>query len=271
MRYYDPIYIPTPSYYYNYVPYYTYAPVVRIYNPAPPTQVIVKEVAVAPPTVIQEPAVEAVPLQVQLIGSALREGDEVRTSAVLELGKFHNLSSVAALVDVVINDVSPEVRAAAATSLGEIGDPAGYEALLRGAASEQEESAKSAAEAAMGQIKLKAGEESVYVSPKMPPMNTGDMELGQHLEALRFGDDQSRKEAADNLRGFPGTQSVAALIDTLMNDGRDNVRETSAKSLGELGDRLALPFLRAAQINDPDKSVREAASGAVEKIYVKII
>ncbi|MCP4711101.1 MAG: HEAT repeat domain-containing protein [Planctomycetes bacterium] len=274
VRYYDPYYIPTSSYYYNYAPYY--APIVRIYNPVvPPTQVIIKEVAVASPTqqvVMQEPVVdEGLPLQTQLIEGALRDGGEGRKAAVRGLGQFRNLHSVAVLVDVVINDVDAEVRAAAAMSLGEIGDPAGYEALLRSAASEHEESAKLAAEAAMAQIKLIAGEDSVYVSPKMPPMNTGDVELGQHLEALRFGDDPSRKEAADNLAGYPGTQSVAALIDTLMNDARDNVREASAESLGKLGDRIALPFLRATQINDPDKSVREEASDAVEKIYDKII
>ena len=273
IRYYDPIYYPTSNYYYNYAPYY--APIVRIYNPVvPPTQIIVKEVAVAAPAqqvVYQEPVVESVPLQTQLMGSALREDVDNRKTAVRGLGQFPNLHSVATLVDVVINDVDAEVRAAAAMSLGEIGDPAGYEALLRCAASEHEESTKLAAEAAMAQIKLTAGEDSVYVSPKMPPMNTGDVELGQHLEALRFGDDESRKEAAENLSAFGGTQSVAALIDTLLNDARDNVREASAESLGKLGDRIALPFLRAAQINDPDKSVREEASDAVKEIYDKII
>jgi len=56
-----------------------------------------------------------------------------------------------------------------------------------------------------------------------------------------------------------------------VNDAREEVREASARSLGVLGDWIALPFLRAAQINDPDKSVREAVSNAVKKIYDRII
>ncbi len=61
-------------------------------------------------------------------------------------------------------------------------------------------------------------------------------------------------------------QSVAALIDALINDPQPDVREQAAKSLGKIGDRMALPFLQAAQNGDNVDSVREMAEKALNKI-----
>ena len=163
------------------------------------------------------------------------------------------------------------LSAAAARSLAEIADPAAYEALLRSAAAEQEEDVRQAAQKAAERIKNLHGEEKLYVSPKMPPMNEGIVELGIYLEDLRYGTAELRRKAADKLQEYKGTQSVAALLDALVNDADEKVREEAAESLGDLGDRMALPFLKWSRYNDPDKTVRKKAEEAVEEIYHTIL
>jgi len=277
VRYYSgyPRYVPRTSLYYSNTYYYSpyYVPTIRIYNTMTPPPVVVNRVEVARPpaqVVVEEVPVD-VPLEVKLIDTALREGAEDRRAAARSLSQYPKISSVAVLVDVLINDADAAVRSAAAKSLGEIGDPAGYEALLRSAAFELDEEVRVAAEAAAATIKAQVEEEELYVSPKMPPMNTGDEKLGQYLEELRFGNAEIRKEAANKMEGYPGTQTVTALVDMLINDAADEVREEAAESLGALGDRMALPFLKWAQLNDPNESVREDAEKAIEKIYEKIL
>ena len=211
-------------------------------------------------------------MQVSMIDSMLRGGPEDRKAAASGLGQYANINSVAVLVDALINDVETEVRAAAAKSLGEIADAGGYEVLLRAIAFEHDEEVVAAATEAAEIIKAKVSEEELpVVSAEMPPMNTGEEILGQYLEELRFGEAGVRKSAADKLGNYPGTQSVTALVDTLINDAHIGAREEAAESLGQIGDRMALPFLKWAEIYDPDKLVRDDAGLAIKKIYDKII
>ena len=110
------------------------------------------------------------------------------------------------------------------------------------------------------------GQEQIYVSERFPPMNEGKPELGRYLEDLRLGSADQRRNAAKELRNYIGTQAVAALTNTLINDPDESVREETAESLGKITDRMALPFLEAARLSDPDKDVREEADEAIDKI-----
>ena len=257
-----------PTYYYDpyYYDYFAYPRVVRVVTPAP--QVIVNQVGVpSSPTVTYTEAPLRQTAQEKMIDNLMRGSNEERKLAAMQLGQYKNISAVAALLDALINDGSDEVRTAAAKSLSEISDPAGYEALLRAAAVEPLGDAKQAMEIAAERIRRTVGDENLYVSPKMPPMNQGDEKLGQYLEELRYGNSKVREEAADALEKYPGTQTVAALINILINDYNSQVREEAAESFQKIRDRMALPFLKWAQFNDPDKEVRTDAEKAVEKTY----
>jgi hypothetical protein len=255
-------------YYYHHYPHY-------IYEPYPPVivehPVIVHEsaqVVVSQPTqvAVQPVAVYSSPQQ-ELMDKVLCKDVTDRRRAARDLAEFKNVSAVAVLVDVLINDASVEVRQAAAESLGKIGDPAAYEPLLRSVAAETDEECHQAAQKAARSIEEKLGRDKISVSSQMPPMNRGDKKLLGYLEDLRFGQTDIRKHAADKLRDCKGTQAVAALIDTLINDDNEGVREEAAESLGKMGDHMALPFLKTAQYDDSEKSVRKAAKHAVGKIH----
>ena len=257
-----------PTYYYDpyYYDYFAYPQVVRVVTPSP--QVIVQQVGATPsPTVTYTEAPVRQTAQEKLIDDLMRGTNEDRKLSAMQLGQYKNISAVAALLDALINDGSDEVRASAAKSLGAISDPASYEALLRAAAVEPLGSTKQEMEVAAERIRTTVGEENLYVSPKMPPMNQGDEKLGQYLEELRYGNAKAREEAADALEKYPGTQTVAALINILINDYNSQVREEAAESFQKIRDRMALPFLKWAQLNDPNKEVRKDAEKAVKNIY----
>ena len=66
---------------------------------------------------------------------------------------------------------------------------------------------------------------------------------------------------------YKSTRAVGALVDALINDNNESVREQAAQSLGKIGDSLALPFLVAAYRGDLEDDVREDAGKAREKIH----
>jgi len=237
-----------------------------VVTPAP--QVIVQQVGATPsPSVTYIEAPLRQTEQEKWIDDLMRGTNDDRKLAAEQLGQYKNISAVAALLDALINDGSDLVRSAAAQSLGRISDPASYEALLRAAAVEPLGTARQEMEAAAERIRTTVGQDNLYVSPKMPPMNQGDEKLGQYLEALRYGNAKAREEAADALEKYPGTQTTAALINILINDFNAEVREEAAESFQKIRDRMALPFLKWAQRNDPDKDVRKDSEKAVENIY----
>lgn len=192
--------------------------------------------------------------------------DEVRREAAIQLAAYQDAPTVAVLLDTLINDASSTVRAAAAASLGTVGDPTAYEALRRSAQFEQDDSVKVAATNAAEQIKAKNNAEDLYVSSSMPPMNAGSEKLGKYLMNLRYGTVDERRDAADDLDSQPGTQAVAALINALLNDNDDEVRENAAESLGKIGDRMAIDFLAWSVAFDGQSSVQRRADKAIEKI-----
>lgn len=261
-----------PSYVYGYYDYYPYYHPVRIYETAPAVIINHVEISSNQPALhtAQESDSPQKTQQQKLIHTVLRNGANDRKKAARALSSYENMSSVAVLVDVLINDADSEVRAAAAKSLCDIADPAAYEALYRSAATESDEKVRQASQLAADLIKAKAGADRTYVSPEIPPMNEGEPRLADHLEELRLGSAQIREKAADEMDDYNGTQAVCALINVLVNDPDEDVREEAAHTLGKIGDRMALPFLKWAKFNDPDKSVRRTADEAVDKIYLTI-
>ncbi len=244
-----------------------------VYRPWPETVIIHEPVVVErhvivrePETIIIQEADEAASRQEKLIGQLLLAQPDDRESAACELSQFEGIAVVAALIDALINDAEVKVRTAAAVSLGKIADPLAFEALMRSSMAEQDKTAIEAATVAVQNIRDKMGQEQIYVSERFPPMNEGKPELGRYLEDLRLGSADQRRHAAKELRHYIGTQAVAALINTLINDPDEKVREETAESLAKITDRMALPFLEAARLSDPDKDVREEADEAIDEI-----
>ena len=273
--YYHDYYYRSPSYrvyHYNYIP-----PVdtteVRVYRPAPYPAwqtippVIYNPVIVAkaePRVLVERPILQVSVLQ-QLIDRVTHAPAEDRAQAAQELAKYREISALAVLLDAMANDGSALVRAQAAESLGTIGEQAGFEALIRSANTDSEETVRAAAQKAADALAQKTGQK-LPSSVRVPPMNDGKLQLAEYLEDLRFGKPDQREHAVEKLAGYQGTQPAAALIDAVINDYAKDVRKEAAKSLGKIGDYLALPFLHHAKYNDRDKDVREEAEKAIKKI-----
>ncbi len=220
------------------------------------------------PTDLIQP-VSFVPREQFLIESVLRRSRGDRILAIRELCDYKKNTSVAVLIDALINDYNDDVRAEAAHGLGAIGLPIAYEALVRGAAREKAPEVQAAIDEAMKTIKEKAGSEIPIIS-KIPPSRHGTQKLADYLEDLRYGRAEVRETAVEKLRSYKDTRAVAALINALINDPDEEVREEAAASLGEIGDRMALPFLRSARNNDIENSVQKEARQAVREIHDNI-
>lgn len=221
----------------------------------------------APRVLIRETERTYLSRQERLIDELLRGDAEQRENAARELSDYEDIGTIAALQDALINDAEPAVREAAARSLGQIRSPLAYEALLRMVEAEDDPEVRDAAEQAAQAIVEYVGQDKLSVSSRWPEMTTPDDQLGVYLEDLRFADAKQREKAAGKLHDYPGTQTVAALIDAMINDANEEVREEAAESLGKVGDRMALPFLQWARQHDPDKSTRDDAEDSIEKIY----
>ena len=203
----------------------------------------------------------------QFIDTLMIGPADERLQAAEALAAHPDIASAAALVDALVNDADARVRAAAADSLGMIAEPLTYEALIRTERAETADPVLQAVRRAADEIARKADIESLLLTDPMPQMNYGEAKLAEYLEDLRYGSSSERKHAAEKLDDYKGTQPVAALINAMINDRDDDVREEAAESLGKIGDRMALGFLKVAQRNDRDKSVRKDAKKAIERIY----
>lgn len=261
------------SYYHRgyYSSYYNPGPFV-IVEDIPPVSVVRLHTPPPPPAervYVERPVVQ-VSRQAQLLDQLMRSGLEDRIRAAQDLSGFAGISSTAALVDALINDGSSEVRRAAAVSLGAMADPLAYEPLYRSSKMDMDDSVRTAAEQAVAKLEQRHGTGNLPLSPNMPPMNSGREQMADYLEDLRLGDAEVRQKAADKLDGFEGGQTVAALINVLVNDSVSDVRKEAAKSLGKLGDRMAIGFLKSAKYNDSSESVRETSEKAIKKIYDSI-
>ncbi|MBN2212331.1 MAG: HEAT repeat domain-containing protein [Sedimentisphaerales bacterium] len=270
-NYYTPSYLRHRYYYrpyryhYVYINGYWYPQRYLVSVTVPPVTVV--DLHQSDDTVVIQQSDTQASRQMELIEQLMRDNQDNRRRAARDLAELPGPASTAALVDALINDAGFEVRREAARALEELADPMAYEVLYRSATMDINEEVQDAAEDAMDAIAKHYDRSTLLLSPQTPPMNTGLAELAEYLEDLRFGDDKTRKKAADKLDDYPGTQTVAALINVLINDYDDEVREEAAHSLGKLGDRAALGFLRTAQYDDPEDDVRKEAEKAIEKIY----
>ena len=158
-----------------------------VVNPVIPA-VVVEKKAIETPSYIR-PVVS--PVRVaghhDLVTKLMQSATHVRRQAARELAAFESITSVAALIDALINDADADVRKTAAKSLGEIGLPSAYFALLRCELFEQNELIKTAASLAIEEIKAKQDGQLPSESPALIPMNDGRSELADQLELLRFG------------------------------------------------------------------------------------
>lgn len=188
-----------------------------------------------------------------------------RLLAAQELAEHEQITSVAVLIDTLINDCSAEVRIAAAQSLGKIGMPVAYEALMRVAESDTDDEIKNAAQEAAMYIQGKT-RSKIEFSGKNYGLIHGAQKLPDYLENLIFGKSEIRLQTVRKLAQYKSNRSVGALINCLINDSDQDVRKAAAESLAEIGDEMAMPFLEAARVNDLEKVVRKAADKAVYKI-----
>ena len=270
-RYYRPHHRRYHSHLSHYGRYYSCWPyrIVFVYQPAP---VIVEERVIvrAPTAVSVKPNDVYISTQNKLMDQVLHEDTEQRMAAARELSEYRNVSSVAVLIDVLVNDAEAGVRTEAADSLGRIGNPTAYEVLLRIAEADIDEHVRERAEHSARKIEEGIDAEVLHVSSVFPPMNQGDEQLGEYLEDLRFGSTLIRERAAAKLIEHRGTQAASALINVLINDYDRDVRLAAARSLSEMGDRMAVPFLELAAANDESPSVRKEAEEAVETITAGI-
>jgi len=227
-------------------------------------------IVVAPATVSVKPNDVYITTQNKLMDQVLLEETAQRTRAARELGEYRNASSVAVLIDVLVNDAEAAVRVEAANSLGRIGDPSAYEVLLRIAEADIDDHVREMSEYSARRIEDGIDAEVLHVSPVFPPMNQGDERLGEYLEDLRFGSWLIRRDAAQKLGEHRGTQAAAALINVLTNDSDTDVRLAAVRSLSTMGDRIALPFLTLAAEHDESESVRKEAGRAAGTIRGEI-
>jgi hypothetical protein len=88
----------------------------------------------------------------------------------------------------------------------------------------------------------------------------------EYARQLLHGSDSAREKAAKELKKYNMPGVVTVLVNALQNDGKDDVREESAVSLGSLLARDAMPALHQAAREDSAKDVRKAALKAIKKI-----
>ncbi len=177
-----------------------------------------------------------------LIEALERGRDEVRVGAAITLGKIEGVNPEHLIK--VLTDKNWEVRWAAATSLGNMKAREAIDVLVK-LLKDESWDVRRAAAIALGKIK----------DPKAvePLIETLKSEL-----LIRF-------EAARSLIQI-GYEAVPELISVLKADNVDiDVKVKAAEALGLIGDERAVESL-VKLLNDPNGSVRDAASKALVKI-----
>lgn len=99
--------------------------------------------------------------------------------------------------------------------------------------------------------------------PSPAPINDP---LPAEIERLRSWNGGTRMEAALLLGKVRDARAVPALIRSMRDDHKDEVRENAAFALGLIGDPSARPYLEVAAQSDSKRKVREAAMKALGMI-----
>ncbi len=166
-----------------------------------------------------------------------------RAGAAERLGAIGHPSAVLPLV-AVMQDATEEVevRRLAVRALGEIRDPRAIPSLVEGLARSDPSTGQPLADVLTG-----------FGPLVVPPL----------IEALTHSRVESQRMWAAHILGsLAASASVPALLISL-NDHSERVRQTSALSLGKIGDPRAVRYLRESILRDPAPLVRESAAEAL--------
>ena len=128
---------------------------------------------------------------------------------------------------------------------------------------------RKASEVAIEEIKYLNDPESLPEEIDYLFLNDGRMKLGDYLETLRFGRADQRERAVRRRGDYKGTQTSVALIDAMINDPDEYVREEAAKQLFELGDGAAVPFIAVAAEDDPSRRVQRRTRKIMRRLASK--
>ncbi len=214
------------------------------------------------------PPVDAMPRAQFLIEKSMLGTTRERNLAVNELKNYPRTTSIAVLLDVIYNDVSKDVRLAAIKSIGEMGAASIYEPLKRLSQELVDDELRQATVEVLGQLEMTTAVPLVD-SGYRPPRQHGTQPLVGLMEDLRYGRHELREKAVRDMARYKQNRSIISLINAMVNDEHSNVRRSAAQSLGEIADPMSEPFLRAAQQNDLEESVRDAAGKALKKIAIE--
>jgi len=183
-----------------------------------------------------------------LINALNDEGGTVAEMAAEALGKIKDRRAVRPLIQLLDHRYLSDDAIAA---LGEIGDTTAVSYLLR-YSGKADDPDRELAIVALGSIK--------------------DRRAVDRLIALLTDQKESwsiRKAAARALGSFKQKKVVNALIASL-NDSNMFVIENAARSLGAIGDTLAIAALRRRLINEDDSNVRKSINWALRELEKKI-
>lgn len=204
--------------------------------------------------------------------------EQIRAEVAKALGEFDDPDVIAALVDALETDESPNVRRWAAWALGEIGNPAATDALAVALENDEYAEARRWAAWALGEIAvpspgaLDALSTALEEDPSPETRRWSAWALGeiQHpaavdaLNAAVVSDamPEVRRWSAWALGEIADVRAVSSLIRALERDQVGEVRQWSAWALGEVGDARAHEALTAAT-RDSDSEVSAFAIRAL--------
>jgi HEAT repeat protein len=171
-----------------------------------------------------------------------------RARAAEALGEFLSAGGIAPVASALVKDTSPEVRAAAASALNRLNSvgPNGELALA-----------------------LSDGDATVRLSALRAAVRVqGFTDVAAVARLVSDSSVEVRRHAASALGSMRAKDSVAALIalTSLAQESDAVTRAEAAHALGLIGDKAALDALVAAQKNDPDMRVRDAATIALRTL-----
>ena len=192
--------------------------------------------------------------EAQCVARLTGGNEEVRLSGLVELATLFKSArreprpaTVAALIDVMRNDLQPVLRTHAARVIELAAPSSATDALLTALSAEREVATRKAVIYALARYHA-------------APVTAALIPLLKHKEA------ELRATAAYALAELADTAAASALHECLVKRRGDKdafTRAESARALGRIGYRVAVPDLRKALLKDDATIVRRAAAEAL--------
>lgn len=210
------------------------------------------------------------------IGDLHSDVGEVRAGAALALGEAGDRRAVKPL-EKVLNDEFVDVRKAAAWSLGQLGDKASSAALLKSLEKDSAPQVRSASAGALGMLKVASTAPALKValadsdamvrasSVEALASVSGKDAVPDARELLRDGNWSVRSSALNALGTLKDNGSVNEICGVLAHDDAELTRAGAAHALGKIGDKSAIPALRAA-LKDGSDRVRAEAGASLARL-----